>query len=261
MTIHGGLGLDVKMSYWLDTKGVLATMNRADFITSACGYFLDLLRDNGVDLGGRSGIIENGIDAATLSETEPPGEREYDGVLRMVFLGGDRYLKGGDLLAQALGLVVNENRRTDVHLTVLRNVHRTSDMYRRLRADRLLEYVDLVGYVTNKGHLGYIKAGDLFVLPSRSEGIANTLMEAIGLGKAVLATDVGGTSEVVAHGINGYLCRPSPESIAEGILYFLQNPAKLGEFGQRNRELRSRFLWPGIVARYESLYERLLTDG
>lgn len=267
MTIHGGLGLDVKMSCLLDTDEVLAMMGKADFVTSACRYFLDLLRGNGVGIHGRSAIIENGIDAETCGEGVPPlhpisllPARGCNDVLRMVFLGGDRYLKGGDLLVKALSIVVNESRRTNVHLTILRDVHRRSDMYRHLRADRLWEFVDLAGYVRNKSHLDYLKASDLFVLPSRSEGIANTLMEAIGLGKAILATDVGGTSEVVSHGANGYLCQPSPESIAEGIVYFLENPAKIREFGQKNGELRPRFLWPGIVAKYESLYEKLLTD-
>jgi glycosyltransferase involved in cell wall biosynthesis len=156
--------------------------------------------------------------------------------------------------------VVRENGLRNVHLTVLRNVHHSSEMYRCLSADGLLEFVDLAGYACNKSHLDYIRRSDLFVLPSRSEGIANTLMEAIGLGKAVLATDVGGTGEVVSHGVNGYLCPPSPEGIAAGIVYFLKNPAKLGEFGRKNVELRPRFLWPGIVARYEELYDKLLTD-
>jgi teichuronic acid biosynthesis glycosyltransferase TuaC len=266
MTIHGGLGLDVKMPCLLAKDEVIAMMDRADFVTSACRYLLDLLRDHGMDIGGRCAIIENGTDAGTCGEGVPPlrpidilPARSHDGVLRMVFLGGARYVKGGDLLARALSIVVNERRLTNVRLAILRDISRRSEMYRCLRENGLSKLVDFAGYVRNESHLDYIRRSDLYVLPSRSEGVANTLMEAIGLGKAILATDVGGTSEVVSHGVNGYLCQPSPESIAEGIAYFLQNPAQLAEFGRKNVELRSRFFWPGIVAKYESLYEKLLS--
>ena len=260
MTIHGGLGLDVPVPCFWNRDEMLAALGKADFLTSACQYFLKLLGDHGVNIQGRCALVENGIDGEIAPDAEPPGASGRDDILKMVFLGGDRYAKGGDLLAKALGIVVRENGLRNVHLTVLRNVHHSSEMYRCLSTDGLLEFVDLAGYACNKSHLDYIRRSDLFVLPSRSEGIANTLMEAIGLGKAVLATDVGGTSEVVSHGVNGYLCQPSPEGIAAGIVYFLKHPAKLGEFGHKNGELRPRFLWPGIVARYEELYEKLLRD-
>ncbi len=260
MTIHGGLGLDVPVPCFWNRDEMLATVGKADFLTSACRYFLKLLGDNGVNIPDRCALVANGIDGEIVPDAEPPDASRHDGILKMVFLGGDRYAKGGDLLARALGIVVHENGLRNVHLTVLRNVHHSSEMYRCLSTDGLLDFVDLAGYARNKSHLDYIRRSDLFVLPSRSEGIANTLMEAIGLGKAVLATDVGGTGEVVSHGVNGYLCQPSPESLAAGIVYFLRNPAKLAEFGRKNAELRPRFLWPGIVARYEELYEKLLMD-
>jgi glycosyltransferase involved in cell wall biosynthesis len=259
MTIHGGLGLDVPVPCFWNRDEMLAALGKADFLTSACRYFLKLLGDNGANIEGHCAVVANGIDNEAVPDVEPPDTSGHDGILRMVFLGGDRYAKGGDLLARALSIVVRENGLRNVHLTVLRNVHHSSEMYRCLSTDGLLEFVDLAGYVRNKGHLDYIRRSDLFVLPSRSEGIANTLMEAIGLGKAVLATDVGGTGEVVSHEVNGYLCQPSPEGIAAGIVYFLKDPAKLAEFGRKNTELRPRFLWPGIVARYEDLYEKLLT--
>jgi glycosyltransferase involved in cell wall biosynthesis len=259
MTIHGGLGLDVPVPCFWSRDEMLAALGKADFLTSACRYLLNLLGDHGVSLQGCCAVVANGIDGEIVPDAKPPDASGRDGVLKMVFLGGDRYAKGGDLLARALRIVVRESGLRNVHLTVLRNVHHRSEMYRCLSAEGLLELVDFAGYVRNGSHLDSIRKSDLFVLPSRSEGIANTLMEAIGLGKAVLATGVGGTGEVVSHGVNGYLCQPAPESIAAGIVYFLKNPAKLVEFGRKNAELRPRFLWPGIAARYEEIYEKVLT--
>jgi len=84
------------------------------------------------------------------------------------------------------------------------------------------------------------------------------MMEAIGLDKPILATDVGGTGEVVIHNRNGYLCQPTPESLAEGIMFYINNPSKLKEYSEANRNIKSRFYWDNVVEKYEKLYKKLV---
>lgn len=64
---------------------------------------------------------------------------------------------------------------------------------------------------------------DLFINVSSSEGLPISIMEACGIGLPVLATDVGGTSEIVHDGINGRLLPPdcSPQDLADNIQYFM----------------------------------------
>ena len=84
------------------------------------------------------------------------------------------------------------------------------------KAARLGLEVDFAGSRTDVHR--WLRAADVFVLPSLEEGMSNALMEALGAGLPAVATDVGGNSEVV--GDAGLLCRPGePADLA----------AKLGE--------------------------------
>jgi glycosyltransferase involved in cell wall biosynthesis len=65
------------------------------------------------------------------------------------------------------------------------------------------------GQISRKAALGYVMSSDVFVLNSLYEGLPHVAIEASALGIPIVATDVGGTSEVVTHGKNGLLIPPN----------------------------------------------------
>ncbi|NUN24894.1 MAG: glycosyltransferase family 4 protein [Candidatus Jettenia caeni] len=70
----------------------------------------------------------------------------------------------------------------------------------------------------------------------RVETFSNAIIEALSMSKPVIATDVGGTSEMVKDGVNGFLVRPkNPEDISEKITYFIKNPQCFRRFSQNAR--------------------------
>jgi glycosyltransferase involved in cell wall biosynthesis len=103
-------------------------------------------------------------------------------------------------------------------------------------------------------------AADLVVHPSHEEGFSNTILEAMAMGKAVIATDVGGIPEAVRDGETGLLVPPrDPDKLAEGILALLNEPEKaraMGEAGRRR--VLDRFPLKKMVGEIEEMYERLL---
>jgi sugar transferase (PEP-CTERM/EpsH1 system associated) len=101
---------------------------------------------------------------------------------------------------------------------------------------------------------------DFFVLSSVTEGISLTLLEAMATGLPVVATDVGGNREVVAHGRTGLLVPArSPEPLAEAILRLVRNPETTRQMGAAaRRRVEQEFDLRRVVARYEQLYLALL---
>ena len=100
---------------------------------------------------------------------------------------------------------------------------------------------------------------DCFVLPSRAEGISNTILEAMASEVPVVATDVGGNAELVVDGITGALVPPGDaEALAEAIARLADDPdaaRRAGEAG--GTRARAEFSLDAMVARYRGLYDVL----
>ncbi len=97
---------------------------------------------------------------------------------------------------------------------------------------------------------------DLFVLCSHSEGLSLTLIEASAAARPIVATDVGGNSEVVENKVNGLLVpADDPEALATAILALLQDKERLSVMGKAGRQKFEReFTLEGMVQAYEKLY-------
>jgi len=128
---------------------------------------------------------------------------------------------------------------------------------------------DLVNLATNQGiskqvkFLGFrndvydlIKASDLIALSSRSEGISQTIMEAMACSKPVVATKVGGNSELVRNGKTGILVHSnSPEALAEAIAKLLKNNKLANKMGKEGRKrVEKYFNLDRTVSEYEKVY-------
>ena len=103
---------------------------------------------------------------------------------------------------------------------------------------------------------------DVSVLSSTSEGLSNVILESMAAGKPVVATNVGGSKEMIQDGVTGYLVPPSDsQSMAAAIINLLQNPDKAIAMGSAGREVvKDRFTVETMVKKYEELYFSLLKD-
>jgi len=104
---------------------------------------------------------------------------------------------------------------------------------------------------------------DVFVLPSKNEGISNTILEALATGLPVIATAAGGNVELVQTGVNGMLVEPgNAGDMAQALLSYLDAPARIAEQGERARRLvQQRFSIPAMAEAYAAVYEQTLLRG
>ncbi len=104
-----------------------------------------------------------------------------------------------------------------------------------------------------------LKSIDVFVLPSLGEGISNTILEAMATGLPIVATDVGGNSELVKHGNNGLIVPAADShSLANAIEIILQDKKKLISMGQESRVLiNQHYSIEKMIDSYHDLYSEL----
>jgi sugar transferase (PEP-CTERM/EpsH1 system associated) len=98
---------------------------------------------------------------------------------------------------------------------------------------------------------------DSFALPSLAEGISNTLLEAMASGLPVVATRVGGNSELVVDGVSGLLVpRADPGAMAEALLCYLDDEAMRSRHGTAARQRAvENYSIDGMVSHYQDLYD------
>ncbi len=101
-----------------------------------------------------------------------------------------------------------------------------------------------------------IGAMDIYVLPSLWEGLPLALIEALTAGKAIIATGVGGSPEVIVDGKTGFIIPPAQaKPLAERIVTLVGSDKMRNEFAQRGELfVREQFALQKMVAAYEKLY-------
>jgi glycosyltransferase involved in cell wall biosynthesis len=119
-----------------------------------------------------------------------------------------------------------------------------------------------VSFLGNQTEVGsYVSAFDIVCLCSAEpEGCSNSILEAMALGKPVIATNAGGNNELVTDGENGLVIPvQNPERLAEAILTYLRQPERARELGEHGRAMiASRFSLKRMVEDYEALFKEIL---
>ena len=111
--------------------------------------------------------------------------------------------------------------------------------------------------------LPLLQQSSLLALSSVQEGMPNVVLEAMAAGLPVVATEVGGLSEVVKHGETGWLVPPKDvAALADSISQLLGDDARCATFGRAGRKLvESQFAVADMVRRHEEVFLQLLQGG
>lgn len=118
--------------------------------------------------------------------------------------------------------------------------------------------VDFLGY--REDLLSIYAAFDVFFLSSRREGICNSLLEAMAMGVPIVATDVGGTKELMVNGKTGHLFSPDDaKGMAQAIISLVRDRSLRENMSQAGRKhIEAKFSFASRLRRIETLYADIL---
>jgi L-malate glycosyltransferase len=109
----------------------------------------------------------------------------------------------------------------------------------------------------------FYQIADLFVMSSVQEGLGTAMLDALALGKAVVATNAGGIPEVITDGETGRLVdSANPVALAEGIIDLLSDPEQARRMAECGRALvQKQFSIETMAEKNIAVYQRLLAPG
>jgi glycosyltransferase involved in cell wall biosynthesis len=239
----------------------LAT-SRADLLIAVSEGVRDhLLSVQGIS-PTRVRVIRNGADLERLAQP-----RHHPSIIRKelnvppdaVLVGALAVLKprkGLSYLIEAARAVVS--RSPDVHFLL------AGDGPERGQIERQIDRLGLGGRVRVLGFrsdpVALLDALDIYVLPSLFEGFPRSILEAMALGKPVVATDIGGSREAVGHGVSGLIVPPKDsQALAEAIHRLVGAPLLRKSMGEAGRRMvDERFNARVNAEAHEAVYRELL---
>jgi glycosyltransferase involved in cell wall biosynthesis len=202
--------------------------------------------------------IYNGLDLAHYRDSEISSVKAGQRVVTTV--GNIRRVKGHDLMIRAAGILAP--RFPEVTFSIAGGVL-DQDYFAKLES--LVNDLGLAGRFQFVGAVSdlrkHLAAADIFVLPSRSEGFSNAIIEAMAAGLAVIATDVGGNAEAVEDGVSGVIVPPEdPDALAEAIAELLADPVRTRIMGSAGKAIAAkRFSVHAMMDHTTNAYRRLLS--
>jgi glycosyltransferase involved in cell wall biosynthesis len=205
-------------------------------------------------------VIPNGIDPAPIDAADPVPRAAIgvpDDAHLALFVGRLDPQKGLPDLLDAAERVLP--RRPDLQLALV------GDGPERGRILQALATRDaLSGRIHWLGHRddvpGLLKAADVLVLPSLWEGMPNVILEAMAARRAVVATAVEGTEDLVIPGRTGWLVPPrDPDALAHALDEAANDPDRRRRFGDAGRaRVEREFSLDAVVEAYERLWASVL---
>ncbi|MBA2293060.1 MAG: glycosyltransferase [Gemmatimonadales bacterium] len=196
-------------------------------------------------------VLRNGV--ARVERAAPRAEPTWSAIC----VGRLESVKGHRYLIDAVPLIVA--RHPGFRLAVVGDGSERESLRAQVRALGVEQSVEFLGMRDDVQHL--LPCAGMFILPSISEGVSLTLLEAMAAALPIVATAVGGTPEVVADRQSALLVAPAdPPALAQAVVAFLNAPQLARELAQSARQrFDAEFSLEQMAAGYSDIYRLALS--
>jgi len=209
---------------------------------------------------GYYNIIPNGIDLELFSPDVSPISEFRDGKLNILFVGRLEKQKGVSYLIKAYRRVKQEIPNS--RLIIVGPGTRLRGKYEQEVLRSGLKDVIFVGGKPQSELPQYYKTADVFCAPATGlESFGIVLLEAMAVGKPIVATNIDGYNSVLTHGAEGLLVPPkNEEMLAQALVSLLTNESLRQEMAARARLKAKEYGWEHIAQKILDYYTRILSE-
>ena len=131
------------------------------------------------------------------------------------------------------------------------------NLAKELKVDDIVQFF---GHIEQEKVYDYLAEADIFVRPSRTEGLGSSFLEAMGAGLPVIGTPVGGISDFLKDGETGLFCKvDDPKDLAEKIKKLIMDETLANRIAENGRRLvLEKYDWDDIARKMKEIFAKLL---
>ena len=189
---------------------------KADHIQAISNYLADWARKMGakapIEVVPNGASVENRLTMSVLKPTYDVGFKTIITTSRLV------HKNGVDILIKAVAELYVQHRMSNIKLQILGSgpdEKKLKDLAKELKVDDIVQFL---GHIEPEKVYEHLAEADIFVRPSRSEGLGSSFLEAMGAGLPIIATPVGGIPDFLKDGETGLFCEvDDPQDLAKKI--------------------------------------------
>ena len=202
--------------------------------------------------------IHNGVDLSREALALKPADPDAHAPV-ILTLGNVRRVKGHDLLIRAAAEVCSVFPQTRFRIAgeILEPAYK-HELDVLLASLSLKDNFEFLGKVSQ--FPSFYQSGDIFVLPSRSEGFSNALLEAMTYALPCVVSDVGGNAEAIQDGLSGRVVPADAVApLSQALLGLLADPVARDAMGRAAQQrVRNEFSTEAMMRKSVAVYRKLL---
>lgn len=224
----------------------------------SCGVKKEMIE--GVGFSSKSEVLYLGVRKKKI--VNPNLKKTLDipkGVVVLTTIGFNIRIKGFDILVKSIQSLMDSNRLKNDIIVLVIGISENSEDSNSLR--QLIAEAGLNRKIMSLGIRNDINdilnISDIYLQPSRTEGLSLSIMEALNYSLPVIGTRVGGIPEIVHEGENGYLFeKENIEELADRIEILVNNREVREMMGRKSKVISSRFTLADGVEKLASIYHQ-----
>lgn len=198
-------------------------------------------------------VIYNGIDIGEFAP-RPTGDMD---VFKILCVSRLTKRKGVEYLISAVAEIVEKNL-LQVELVIAGDGDDSKRLKKIVSDLNIDNYVKFLGLVPHNELSAVYNSASMFVLPSLNEGMSNTMLEALASGLPIVATDTGGTKELVSDGVNGFIVKmQDSEDLRVKIEAILSDDLLREKMAEKSRAQAEEMSWKHVAEKYFDLYKKI----
>ncbi len=243
---------------WFIRPHYKAIYKKADFIQTISNY----LKQRAIKYGynGKIELVPNGVNLGRFKLVQSNAEKL---AIRQKFNlnENDRVLISASRLVKKNGLdtLIKSIKDLDVKLIILGTGNQESKLKALAQELGLRDKVLFLGYVNHQNLPQYLQMADVFIRPSRSEGLGTAFLEAMAAGLPIIATKVGGIPDFLKDGETGFFCEVNnPADLATKIKLLLGDETLRRRLISNGQNLViQNYDWQPIAAKMKTIFHNL----